>query len=151
MSDLSPNEIRLLAPCIHALEMLERGERKPRTALQRHFLNVCKGECPARTAYERAYLKWRESKPDLLKLQRDIRTAKAKRSPVQDRANGNLQIARQRERRRKIEFKKIEEQAKRREAADIARQKQKYKIPTRRVQEWGTREDWKKDRDSWRR
>jgi hypothetical protein len=151
MSDLTHEEIRLLVRCIHALEMLELGERPPTTELQQQFLKVCKGELPARTDYERAYLKWRKGKPDLLKLHGDIATAKAKRSPVQHKAERAVQIERQRERRRKIELKKIEAQAKQREAADIARQKQKAKIPTRRILEWGTREDWKRNRDSWRR
>jgi uncharacterized protein YifE (UPF0438 family) len=151
MSNLTHEEIRLLIRCVHALEMLERGERKPTTALQQHFLDVCKGKYRARTAYEHAYLKWRVSKPNLLKLQQEIATAKAKGRPVKDKTERVAQIVRQRERRRKIELKKIEAQAKRTEAADIARQQQKYKIPTRITPEWGTREDWKKDRDSWRR
>lgn len=136
ISGLTDKEIGLLLPCIRALEELERGKRRPRTHLQRQFVGVCQGKLPARTPYEYAYLKWRKSKPDLLKLTQDMT---AKRN------------ARERELNRINELRKIEARAKEREAVDIARQKEKYKTPTRRVSEWGTREDWKRDRGSWRR
>jgi Protein of unknown function, DUF len=50
---------KLIAPFIRALRELDRGLRLPVTALQAHFVEVCRGSAQPTTAYERAYLEWR--------------------------------------------------------------------------------------------
>jgi hypothetical protein len=59
----------LIAPYIKALQELERGVRVPRTALQMHFVEVCRGGALPTTAYERAYLAWRAKEQKRLKLE----------------------------------------------------------------------------------
>ena len=49
----------LIAPYIKALQGLDRGIRTPQTALQAHFVEVCRGNAQPTTAYERANLAWR--------------------------------------------------------------------------------------------
>ena len=44
----------LIAPYIKVLQKRERGIRAPRTALQMHFVEVCRGGALPTTAYERA-------------------------------------------------------------------------------------------------
>jgi len=61
---------RLIAPYIKALQELDRGVRVPRTAAQRHFVQVCRGAAQPATAYERAYMKWRAKEQRILKLER---------------------------------------------------------------------------------
>jgi hypothetical protein len=56
----------LIAPYIKALQELERV---PRTALQMHFVEVCRGGALPTTAYERAYLAWRAKEQKRLKLE----------------------------------------------------------------------------------
>ena len=53
----------LIAPYIKALQELERGIRVPQTALQVHFVEVCRGGAQPTTPYERAYLAWRAREP----------------------------------------------------------------------------------------
>jgi hypothetical protein len=50
---------KLIAPFIEGLQELDRGFRAPATALQVHFVEVCRGCAQPTTAYERAYLEWR--------------------------------------------------------------------------------------------
>lgn len=130
MGKLTSEENRLLAPYIRALEALDKGKRLPRTALQRHFVSVCRGQAPARTRYEKAYLKWRAEK---------LRREKER-------------IERERQRSCEKELRKAAQQAKRRDEIDMAQQRANLSTrPSRRIKEWGTREDWKRDRDSRRR
>ena len=137
MFDLNAKEVSLLRPYIRALEKLEQGKIEPKTALQKHFLAMCRGESPARTEYEFAYLKWRRTKPDLSKVkQNGMPPKKSRNVRLKDETKLN-----------QTELKKIALQVKRRVAADIARQKSQ--APTRTINEFGSREDWKKDRASW--
>jgi uncharacterized protein YifE (UPF0438 family) len=133
---LTLDDVRLLISCVRALEQLESGARKPKTDAQVHFVLVCRGEQTPQTPYERAYLKWRERRPDLRLLERKLVDINASRSQP-------------REAKRKAEIKKIEQQAAARLALDHAQQPRK--LPTRTTPEWGNREDWKRDRGSWRR
>jgi uncharacterized protein YifE (UPF0438 family) len=57
---------RLIAPYIKALQELDRGVRVPRTNAQVHFVEVCRGGAQPTTAYERAYLAWREKEQRFL-------------------------------------------------------------------------------------
>ena len=57
-----------IAPYIKALQELDRGVRVPQTALQVHFVEVCRGGAQPTTAYERAYLAWRGKEQQRLKL-----------------------------------------------------------------------------------
>jgi uncharacterized protein YifE (UPF0438 family) len=57
----------LIAPYIKALQELDRGVRVPQTALQAHFVEVCRGDAQPTTAYERAYLAWRGKEQQRLK------------------------------------------------------------------------------------
>jgi uncharacterized protein YifE (UPF0438 family) len=50
---------KLIASLVKALQELEAGIRSSNTALQLHFVEVCKGAAEPRTAYERAYRQWR--------------------------------------------------------------------------------------------
>ena len=59
----------LIAPYIKALQELERGIRVPQTALQVHFVEVCRGGAQPTTPYERAYLAWRAREQRRLKLE----------------------------------------------------------------------------------
>lgn len=65
-SRLTAGEANLIAPHQAALRNLDEGRRKPRTALQNHFIAVRKYDAAPTTKYEKAYLKWRElGFPDL--------------------------------------------------------------------------------------
>lgn len=68
ISGLTLKEVRKLQPCIAALQELEHGTRKPKTAMQKHFVSACRGEAPPRTVYEKAYIRWRDTKPNLEQL-----------------------------------------------------------------------------------
>ena len=70
----------LIAPYIKALQELDRGVRVPRTAAQAHFVEVCRGGAQPMTAYERAYLAWREKERRLLKLVGQARQRKLDRN-----------------------------------------------------------------------
>src|SRR5688500_11414815 len=76
---LTLEEVQLLKPL--ELERLERREFPVNTAARRHFVQVCQGKAEPETQLERAYLKWRVSKPDLDLLGADLLmlTAKAQR------------------------------------------------------------------------
>src|SRR5260370_39408434 len=50
---------KLIARFIRALQELDGGLRVAVTALQVHFVEVCRGSAQPTTAYERAYLEWR--------------------------------------------------------------------------------------------
>jgi hypothetical protein len=80
---------KLIAPYIKALQELDRGLRVPRTALQVHFVGVCRGVAQPSTEYERAYLAWRAEDQRRLKLklkerarQNELRSNRASRSAV---------------------------------------------------------------------
>lgn len=136
MSQLNAEEIRLLAPCIRGLEKLELGERKPKTFLQSQFLSVCKGDIPARTKYERAYLKWRKTRPSLSKTKQGRTfTNFPKKVLLKKETDRTLKIKRiEHERRCKIELNKIARQVERRDAADRGQQiLKKDNTPNRRI------------------
>ena len=59
----------VIAPYIKALQELDRGVRVPQTALQVHFVEVCRGGAQPTTAYERAYMAWRGKEQQRLKLE----------------------------------------------------------------------------------
>jgi uncharacterized protein YifE (UPF0438 family) len=59
----------LIAPYIKALQELERGIRVPQTALQVHFVEVCRGGAQPTTEHERVYLAWRAREQRRLKLE----------------------------------------------------------------------------------
>jgi hypothetical protein len=59
----------LIAPYIKALQDLDRGVRVPKTPMQVHFVEVCRGGAQPTTAYERAYLAWHGKKQQRLKLE----------------------------------------------------------------------------------
>ncbi len=59
---------KVIAPYIKALHELDRGVRVPQTAMQVHFVEVCRGGAQPTTAYERAYLAWRAKEQRRLKL-----------------------------------------------------------------------------------
>lgn len=72
---------RLIAPYIKALQALDQGVRVPQTAMQRHFVEVCRGAARSTIEYERLYLEWRALERRRLKLkaegrvrQREIRS-----------------------------------------------------------------------------
>jgi hypothetical protein len=50
---------KLIARYFKALRELDAGTREPRTAMQVHFVSVCRGVALPVTAPERAYLAWR--------------------------------------------------------------------------------------------
>ena len=66
---------KLIAPFLRTLQELEAGIRPPRTALQLHFVQVCKGAAVPKTAHERAYLQWR------VQVQRRVGQTSKKPSP----------------------------------------------------------------------
>lgn len=55
--EVSPEERRLLEKHISFYEALDHGKRKPKTAAQQHFIDVCKGRTSASTLHESAYMK----------------------------------------------------------------------------------------------
>jgi transcriptional accessory protein Tex/SPT6 len=57
---LTPTEEQLLTRHLRFYNQLARGERKPTTPAQQHFVAVCKGEVAAETEHEIAYKKHRE-------------------------------------------------------------------------------------------
>jgi len=59
----------LIAPYIKALQELDRGVRAPKTAMQLHFVKVCRGVSRPATEYERLYLEWRAREQRRLKLE----------------------------------------------------------------------------------
>lgn len=61
----SVEDARLLEKCIQSLQKLDDGRLKPKTALQVHFVSVCRGNAPPMTKYEKAYMGWRHSKPHI--------------------------------------------------------------------------------------
>jgi uncharacterized protein YifE (UPF0438 family) len=65
MADLTLEEVRLLLKWAHQLERLEKGEFEADTPLRQHFLSVCRGDAKPVTIYEKAYVKWRRTKPEL--------------------------------------------------------------------------------------
>ena len=81
VESLTLEEIHLLKPWVRKLELLERGAFPANTEARSQFLQVCWGEADPDTALERAYLKWRVTKPDLDLLETDLEmlTAKAER------------------------------------------------------------------------
>lgn len=152
MSQLSAKEIRLLMPYIRALEELELGKRKPKSFLQSQFVSVCKGDIPARTKYECAYLKWRKTRPFLsIAKQGRAVTIIPKKIRLKKETNHTIKAKRiKHESRGKIALKTIALQVEQRDAIDRGRQiAQRDNTPNRRINEWGNREDWKKDRGSW--
>jgi uncharacterized protein YifE (UPF0438 family) len=60
---------KLIAPFIKRLVELDKGLRAPMTALQVHFVEVCRGGAQPTTAYERAYLEWRAKEERRRKLE----------------------------------------------------------------------------------
>jgi Protein of unknown function, DUF len=137
---LSLREIILLTRCLGALQELEAGKRAPKTSLQRRFVSVCRGALPATTEYERAYLNWRQTRCDLT----------VERARIENEQLRGVQRARERLRQnqRVVELKKIERQAEARLALELERQKSHAK---RKAHEWGTRDDWRRDRGAWRK
>jgi uncharacterized protein YifE (UPF0438 family) len=55
--ELSPEERILLEKYLSFYEALDHGTRKPKTAAQQHFIDVCKGRTSALTLHELAYMK----------------------------------------------------------------------------------------------
>ena len=55
----------MLENCIQGLQKLDDGRIEPKTAMQVHFVSVCRGKVPPVTRYEKAYLRWRHSKPSI--------------------------------------------------------------------------------------
>ena len=51
-------EIELLEQYGRELERLANGNRRPRTAAQRRFVEVSKGQCEPETTYERTWVKY---------------------------------------------------------------------------------------------
>jgi hypothetical protein len=85
----SPRPPKLIAPYIKVLQGLDRGLRVPRTALQVHFVEVCRGVAQPTTEYERAYLVWRAKEQRWLKLepeerahQRNLHSSRAGQPPI---------------------------------------------------------------------
>ena len=89
---LTPEEVQLLKPWARKLELLESGAFPANTEARRHFLQVCRGEIEPETPFERAYLKWRVSKPDLDRLEADLLALAAK----SQRLDEQVQAARER-------------------------------------------------------
>ena len=128
-NELTLREMDLLEPCANALWELELGKRHPHTALRKHFVDVCKKRAEPSTEHEVAYLKWRRlGRPDLGKLRR--------RLIAQSKCDQEL--------------KKITEQAKARDAAERGRQCLTESFKRYIDEPLGTREDFKKDRASWK-
>ena len=75
---LTLEEVRLLKPLAAKLEMLERGSFPADTEAREHFVRVCSGNAEPETDIERAYLKWRGTKPELALLERDLIALEAK-------------------------------------------------------------------------
>ena len=61
----SIEDARLLEKCIQGLQKLDDGRLMPKSAMQVHFVSVCRGYAPPRTKYEKAYIRWRHSKPHI--------------------------------------------------------------------------------------
>ena len=85
VESLTLEEIHLLKPWVRKLELLERGAFPANTEARSQFLQVCWGEADPDTALERAYLKWRVTKPDLDLLETDLEMLTAKAERLQKR------------------------------------------------------------------
>lgn len=130
--------VKLTPKQIETCRNLESGKRTPITTLQKRFVRVCRGEVPAITPYEKAYQKLRAKErrqmvatreTELKKESADKRTGNRNSIPTNKNASNELS-------KRDLEIKK------------------KFLPKLTRVAEekgGGTREDWKRDRGSWRR
>jgi hypothetical protein len=76
----------LIARHIEALQELDSGVRAPQTALQVHFVEVCKGNARPATAHERAYLVWRakEHRRVRLKAEEQARRRRVRMNPTNE-------------------------------------------------------------------
>jgi hypothetical protein len=75
---LTLEEVRLLKPLAAKLELLEGGAFPADTEARQHFVRVCSGDVEPETEIERAYLKWRGTKPELALLEQDLIAFEAK-------------------------------------------------------------------------
>jgi hypothetical protein len=126
---------------LRACQDLELGRRQPTTLAQEQFLKVCGGEFHPVTEYEIEYLKWRSKKVD-----EEQRLASQDVAAAQD---GERWTQRQRASVEKPSTKQM--QIAERERLDLKRKKEFLAGPTRVAEEWGSRDDWKRDSGSWRR
>ncbi|MCC7276633.1 MAG: DUF413 domain-containing protein [Alphaproteobacteria bacterium] len=59
---LNDRQKELIAKHLTFYESLDTGLREPDTALQRHFVEVCRGSCAPRTEHEMVYLAYKRDK-----------------------------------------------------------------------------------------
>jgi uncharacterized protein YifE (UPF0438 family) len=144
---LSEAEIALLREYLDLACAIEAGTREPRTDVQKHFLQVCRGEAEPATKYERAFLKWRS----LGRLQLIVAPMPENEKTKTSSKNTTQKNSQKQE----FKIRKALENAKRHaqltEADAASKHKKFVQEPTRIILEWGTREDFKKDAASWKR
>jgi uncharacterized protein YifE (UPF0438 family) len=134
MVTLTRVEAQLLEKYGEAFRELEIGIRLPKTTLQKRFVRVCRGEVPATTFYEKLYLKARLVGTPTPKTMR-VSSGSKKFAKPPSGSNGSGKQA----------------QIEQRKALDLERLNKFLAKPTRVAAEWGSRDDWKRDRGSWRR
>lgn len=154
---VSIREVELLYPYIDALEQLDEGKRLPETPAQEHFIAVCRGKFPAESDFEKAYIRWRVTKPDLRSLL--IRAEEAQRRQAAEKATTKAVSEPQQYPEEKIRVKRglppldsaeelIQREKDRQKRVEEKRalepKKGKFK-PRKIVESWGNRDAWKKD------
>ncbi|NBJ13694.1 DUF413 domain-containing protein [Microvirga arsenatis] len=183
---LTLEEVRALRPYAYKLARLERGEFPANTDERVHFVEVCRGHAEPRTIHEKAYLKWRGLKPNLIALERKLLVAEMEaRAGMSRLAVGKplaLEVEEEREERkqrlragretvnrlasqasvasgdepkpkpkRKMSIGNFWDQANARAARERGL-RILNEVPKVKAEEtWGSREDWKRDRASWKK
>ncbi len=181
---LTLEEVRALRPYAYKLVRLERGEFPANTDERVRFLKVCRGQAEPRTIHERAYLKWRGLKPDLIALERELLAAEMEAraevsrpvvgKPLADEIKEKREERKQRLRAGRETINQLASQAP--AASDETKPKPKKasagnlwdqanaraaierglralkETPKAKAEEtWGSRDDWKRDRASWKK
>ena len=166
-SEPSYEEWKLINKYKKAYSDLDSGKRIPTTALQKHFVDVAHGLAEPNTKHEFAYLKWKKLKErerDELRGAQKRKTAKSKETykGKNDAKNSKKHIS---FRQKPVEFSsndqclgcraKIPSERLRvvpgtRYCAQCAESfSPNYKRYV--TETWGTRQDWKRDRSSWKK
>lgn len=144
-------EIKRLLKHLRGLQQLDSGVKMPATALQRRFVEVCRGRAKPITPHEVAYIKWRTTKPDLYRLAAEHEKQKQIAARAAQHRNNQLikSCHLDREKKRERELIKIARQAEERAAREAAVAAARRDVPRPRITEFGTRDDFRKDRASW--
>ena len=165
--NLTDAQIELILKNNHFYESLISGERCPRTDLQHQFLKVVRGETPATTPHEIAYQAWKQSGVSLSMLQKEAENRKKRENDI--RASSGIGSC---PRGRPLKLSELARKDRQVSLSDISIQQPspdregsvnrdlipgaglaaKPKNYVRKIDEpWGTREDFKRDRASWKR